>query len=369
MKRLTTICFALLAGSSVFAATNIYTGLNVMKYNPTTGEISPPVTNLNFGGQAIVVSNAPTADEHVANKAYVDSQAGGTNLFAGAGTTGLITSAAGDAGKFLKADGSWAVGGGDTTYTNYLYRYIEGMLPDCLANGTSVTITAGAAWISNKFVRLTTNQTYYLTSLAAGEDWHYIYADYSASTPTAISLYDATNVPAQVGALDGGWYHPTTVGDRAIGAMWSTNGAANLACNRLARDRYYLGERISMASNMNPDGTWQTPDDNPGAAITPVFVKSITVVMSAEDNNAPCTAYMISKEGADAGSAVNGPFVVGGNDVCMGTVRISLEDSRDTRIAGDANDDNALSAWMVAFDIIPEPRPSCLWPTFIVSTD
>jgi len=42
-----------------------------------------------------------------------------TNLFSGAGTTGTVSSTAGDAGKYLKADGSWDIpsgGGGD--YTN-----------------------------------------------------------------------------------------------------------------------------------------------------------------------------------------------------------------------------------------------------------
>jgi hypothetical protein len=53
----------------------------------------------------------------------VSSSSGGTtNLFAGSGSTGLVTSAGGDAGKYLKADGTWATpasgGGGDIYSTN-----------------------------------------------------------------------------------------------------------------------------------------------------------------------------------------------------------------------------------------------------------
>lgn len=39
--------------------------------------------------------------------AAANNIAGTTNLFAGAGTTGLVSSAAGDAGNFLRADGTW----------------------------------------------------------------------------------------------------------------------------------------------------------------------------------------------------------------------------------------------------------------------
>jgi len=39
--------------------------------------------------------------------AYSNTWFEGTNLFAGADTTGQVTSAAGDAGKYLKADGTW----------------------------------------------------------------------------------------------------------------------------------------------------------------------------------------------------------------------------------------------------------------------
>ncbi|GAF92468.1 unnamed protein product, partial [marine sediment metagenome] len=44
------------------------------------------------------------------NGVPVDTGADGvgcTNLFTGAGTTGLVTSAIGDAGGFLRADGLW----------------------------------------------------------------------------------------------------------------------------------------------------------------------------------------------------------------------------------------------------------------------
>lgn len=45
------------------------------------------------------------------SNSYAGMTGGGTNLFTGSGTTGQVTSAAGDSGKFLRADGTWQVTG------------------------------------------------------------------------------------------------------------------------------------------------------------------------------------------------------------------------------------------------------------------
>jgi len=89
-----------------------------------------------------------------------------TNIFAGAGTTGAVTSAAGDAGKFLKADGTWATPTDDQTLAEVL---AQGNLSDgydmiLSAHGLDQSRRLGFA--VNDGLATTTN---YLDSIADGE--------------------------------------------------------------------------------------------------------------------------------------------------------------------------------------------------------
>jgi hypothetical protein len=56
--------------------------------------------------------------------------AGKTNLFGGSGTTGLVQSAGGDAGKYLAADGTWGTPAGTATSYNDTPLVNEAMLSD-----------------------------------------------------------------------------------------------------------------------------------------------------------------------------------------------------------------------------------------------
>lgn len=82
--------------------------------NETSGAVLPESVETRIAYAMTASSNANTnaaAAYTVATQALASAAAGSlTNLsvFSGSGTTGLITSAAGDAGKYLKADGTWA---------------------------------------------------------------------------------------------------------------------------------------------------------------------------------------------------------------------------------------------------------------------
>jgi hypothetical protein len=74
-------------------------------------------------------------------------EGGGTSdLFAGAGTTGLVTSAAGDAGKYLKADGTW-----DTvtsTATNATLLTTNGVRLAEAEIGSGLAVTGGVMYVT-----------------------------------------------------------------------------------------------------------------------------------------------------------------------------------------------------------------------------
>ena len=78
------------------------------------------VTGGTASGSNVISQAADAHDGRYYRESEVDALLivkAGTNLFSGASSTGLITSVAGDAGKFLKADGSWGTpaGAGDIT--------------------------------------------------------------------------------------------------------------------------------------------------------------------------------------------------------------------------------------------------------------
>jgi hypothetical protein len=66
-----------------------------------------------------------------------------TNLFAGGGTTGSVTSAGGDAGKYLKADGTWDTPADTNTDTNWNHVATQAvnMAGFAITNTASITFT------------------------------------------------------------------------------------------------------------------------------------------------------------------------------------------------------------------------------------
>jgi hypothetical protein len=94
----------------------------VLELNGLTNGYNCAITNLSVSYGTNDAMSITGKWLYVCFNTNVSSSAGTTNLFAGSGSTGLVTSAGGDAGKYLKADGTWATpasgGGGDIYSTN-----------------------------------------------------------------------------------------------------------------------------------------------------------------------------------------------------------------------------------------------------------
>ena len=85
-------------------------------------------------------TNGLASTNWVISQGYSTNSGGTTNLFAGAGTTGLITSAVGDIGNFLGADGLWHAISGSVPFTNWIAAG-WGLTNSAAANSGSNTLS------------------------------------------------------------------------------------------------------------------------------------------------------------------------------------------------------------------------------------
>ncbi len=220
---------------------------------------------------------------------------------------------------------------------------------------TAVGIKAGKIFAKDTTYILAADTTHNMTSLAASFDYHYVYIDDSVSTspPTAV-IIDSTVEPAWSDDSKG-WYNGD---DLCIGVVASPAGNAIVASfttmynGKEVTYQYGKSDILQMASDMNPDSTWQTPDDNDGSVATPVNAKAIKIVLTATDVGANCAARASSSELAALKTTItDGDLDFGGYNFISDVGWVVFGSSRNIKIAGTNDDDDALSCWCNGFKI------------------
>ena len=210
---------------------------------------------------------------------------------------------------------------------------------------TSVAIKSGEIEANGKVYNLSADDTHDMTSLASAFDHHYIYIDDSASTVPDAVIIDSITEPV---FSDSKRYFYNG-DDKCIGVIVSPSGSSTVAYfstdiksgNNI---EYHIGEKDfpQMASDMNPTTGWLTPDENDGSIVTPVNAQSIFLKLRVLDAGAPCSGRATSEEMA----AVNTSFLDGDIDFdgfnnAKSNGWVYLGESRNIKIAGTDNDDNA----------------------------
>jgi len=224
-------------------------------------------------------------------------------------------------------------------------RFADGFVPK-YKTATSATITAGNIEANGKFYQLALDKTHSMTSLLSGFDLHYIYIDDSASSPPAATIIDSTTEPIWSNSKRGHYNGD----DRAIGVVTSHAGAATILYFETIQISSYLIRNIVFRSelglNMNPNGTWQTPNTNESDVIVPVNAVEISVHLK------------INRTGASGfGSWASNEFAVAQTDFLLvpryirgsGNNEVSawgyLGASRKIKMAGVDEGTNDFSAW------------------------
>ncbi len=221
------------------------------------------------------------------------------------------------------------------------------------SNTTTASISAGVYECSGTLFSLASADTHSMTSLASALDHHYIYLDYSASlgTPTAPTFYDATTEPV-FSISKKGWYHPINTDDRSLGSLPSKIGSSALITSKsiqvgnlilvdVARDE------LPMASAMNPDGLWQTPNVNDGSVVTPV--NAVRIILHVGNTESDPTVrnvalYASSAEHAAIEGLGGTQAIAGGWAILSTELEFNLGASRNIKIAGLDHNDNAMGA-------------------------
>ena len=216
---------------------------------------------------------------------------------------------------------------------------------------TSVLVKAGTVNANSKSYVLAADTVHSLTSLVSGLDIHYLYIDDSASSPPNAVLYDSTTEPTY-SIAKGGWYNGD---DRCIDVFVSPAGAATVpyfaTMNRgdLIKRHYGIDILPRFSAAQTPNGSWQTPNVNPGSGILPVNAKRARIWMNGTDAFL-AAVYAASEEMAAVNTTVNnGEFNIVGQVNMADTNKIILGPSRNIKVAGLAGN-GAFSALHGGYD-------------------
>lgn len=214
---------------------------------------------------------------------------------------------------------------------------------------TSISVKSGFYESDGVFFNLTADAVHNMTSLVSAFDHHYIYLDKSASVSSIPIFYDETTEPV-FDAVRNGWYHPTNAGDRLVGTMPSTVGAATLIPFLIRQSQSEIilettrGEFPIMASLQSPTGIWADPNTNNGSVVTPVNATAIRFTLSNSDIGAAVIVYAGAAELSPLGGGLGPSHYANGGFNSVGTVAaMNLGTSRDVRLSGSGDDDNALA--------------------------
>ncbi|NIV16801.1 MAG: hypothetical protein GWN62_37800 [Aliifodinibius sp.] len=215
---------------------------------------------------------------------------------------------------------------------------------------TDITVKAGVFEGNYKRYVLTADAVHTMTSLAAAFGIHYVYIDDSLSSPPVAVLYDSTTFPS-LDPVRRGWYNGDDV---CIGKITSAAGSATVhrfnttvISSKLIRNEYPDYTPFNLALNMDPDGTWQSPNIAESDAYLPVNAAEANIFVSNLHVASGMYIAWLDKESADLSSSTD--HTLTGMDAYSYS-RISswgpLGVSRKIRIAGDADDANNLTAYL-----------------------
>lgn len=241
-----------------------------------------------------------------------------------------------------------ATGGGTN---DYLQGYIRGCWAD-YTSSNSVTITNGEFYCSGDHYQIRAPIAHSLVN--TNVMFAYIYCDDSQSTGTVVNVYDSTNPPTYSTNYFG-WYCNTSANDRVLWVVDTTNANKNIrpyyAVNDNYRARLIRDTEVRLASDMDPDSTWQTPDDSESSVYLPINAIGALVRVTARDASSSAGATAISVEGSTRVIAIQGPIYAYEYDVADVKGWVTLGASRNIRIGGYDNDDNLLNAFLSGYEI------------------
>ncbi len=211
---------------------------------------------------------------------------------------------------------------------------------------TEVNVSAGVADVNNNIITLSSPVVHTMTSLVAVFDFHYIYIDASASTPTTPVILDLSDEPAYNDVLQG-WYNGL---DRCIGVLNADSFGnveyfdTTIVSNVMIRNSI---DHYQIAGGMNPSGGWQAPNMAPSSDFCPVQTTEILINLQNTD-----AAEHVLLGFAPVESGTLKPLILDsptkwiGFDILNSNIRGACGPTRTIVIGGFDTNDNVLAAWV-----------------------
>ena len=239
-----------------------------------------------------------------------------------------------------------------TAINNIALGHIRGVYP-VYTDTTHVAIQPGQVECNSNTYILTTAVAHEILNFSSG-GFTYLYIDDSESTKGGTpTIIDSTTEPAWSDSKQG-YYNGN---DRCIGALYC-DGAATLSAftTQVKGTNVWVKSiaTLQIAAAMNPDSTWQAPGTKESSTVLPVNAILCNVVLLGSDAagqvaNISCCSYEASVQGLPVSYQAD-VYNQAITRICD-TGEITLGASRNIRIAGDNDDDNALYCWVTGYTI------------------
>lgn len=238
----------------------------------------------------------------------------------------------------------WAAGGGGGAD-------IAGDLPNTIvgltieyASTTSVYIGAGSLVVNGSLVDVSAT-THAISNFDNG-GFTYLYVNGSGT------ISDSTTEPVSVAGTN--TYYNGSL--RCIGALYC-DGAATIAkfisdSSENNNVTYVWSEYVQIASDMDPNGSWQSPDDKETSEVTPVNATKVSATILNADSGSLVLISIVSEEEANFGKNKYYGQVLGyGPSICKTIGDVVLGESRNIKISGEDDDNNSMSVWILGYTI------------------
>lgn len=227
---------------------------------------------------------------------------------------------------------------------HYINGFIEGFMISYNST-TNAYITSGFCEANGKFYQLASNLDHTMTSLTTVAGFRYIYIDDSASTPPTPTIIDNVTAPSWSDAKFG-WYNGD---DRCVGSIYNPSGSAIVTpMSMIALSpkviKCMIAPSISMASNINPDGTWQTPNVSDGSVVTPVNAIEIHLTDAYNTSSDVANFCVTNAEMATLSSNIITNYIrLKGSLYMWFAGNVPLGASRNIKIAAENLEENTLT--------------------------
>jgi hypothetical protein len=232
----------------------------------------------------------------------------------------------------------------DPTSTNWYFAddsgsgaVLDGYIKHCWVNyhsTTSIVVSPGEGYCNGSYFAIESSViTNVAATLTPAHDFLYIYVDDDGSSYPTPVIIDSTNEPTESATLHG-WYNGN---DRCIGVVEMTNSIIGVFTNHHG---VVLSTEVTLASAMNPDGTWQTPDDAEGAAYFPVIADYGLLYGKTLDADSRCSFGCTAVESSGIANWWGSGFYTYQHIEWQGGFRIELGASRNLRVRASNDDDN-----------------------------